>query len=306
MYPYLFYMPDWVPLIGGQPITTFGVMMFLAFLGGGFLMRSTMRRQGIDPERAWDVIFMAVIGGIVGAKVYYVLLNWRELVADPVHMVFSRGGMVWYGGFLGATGLIVWDTLRAKLPLGRVADAIAAPLAFSYAIGRIGCFLVGDDWGRPTDLPWGIKFPRGTPPTTVASIERSFGVTVDPALVQKYGNVIPVHPTQLYEIALSTAIGIYLWRLFDHRNEGGRRDGWLFMLWLVLAGLERFLVEFVRVKDDRFFGPFSLAQLISVGLIGVGIYGKGRLSGGSAKPADPKKAAAHAARTRQERRRARA
>lgn len=305
MYPYLFYMPDWFPLLGGAPITTFGVMMFGAFLTGGFLMRPLLRREGMDPERAWDVVFMAVIGGIVGAKAYYVLLNWRELLADPRHMIFSRGGMVWYGGFLGATALIVWDTLRAKLPLGKIADVVAAPLAFSYAVGRMGCFLVGDDWGRPTDLPWGIGFPRGTPPTTVASIERSFGITVDPALVQKYGDVIPVHPTQLYEIAISSAIGVFLWRKFDHR----RRDGWLFMLWLVLAGCERFFVEFFRAKDDRFFGPLSLAQVISLTLIATGAWGMVRLGGSGARPGDSTPApakAAKAAKTRAERRRARA
>ena len=302
MYPNLFYVPEWVPLLGGQPITSFGVMMFLAFLAGGFLMRPLMKREGIDPEKAWDVIFMGVIGGIVGAKLYYVLLNWRDTAADPRGMIFSRGGMVWYGGFFGATALIVWDTLRAKIPLGKMADVVAAPLAFSYAIGRVGCFLVGDDWGRPTDLPWGIAFPKGTPPTTVASIERSFGITVDPALVEKYGNVIPVHPTQLYEVAISTAIGIFLWRIFDHRH----RDGWLFMLWLTLAGAERFFVEIFRAKDDRFLGSISIAQMISIGLILFGLWGMTRLRGTPPAQGDVKKAAAKAARSRREQRRARA
>jgi phosphatidylglycerol:prolipoprotein diacylglycerol transferase len=217
-------------------------------------------------------------------------------------MIFSRGGMVWYGGFFGATAMIVWDTLRSKIPLGKMADVIAAPLAFGYAIGRMGCFLVGDDYGRPTDLPWGIAFPRGTPPTTVASLERSFGITVDPALVEKYGNVIPVHPTQLYEIAISTAFGIFLWRKFDH----GRRAGWLFMLWLALAGAERFFVEIFRAKDDRFIGPITIAQTISLGLIGVGLWGMARLRGAPPAQDEAKKAGASAKQTRRERRRARA
>jgi phosphatidylglycerol:prolipoprotein diacylglycerol transferase len=302
MYPYLFYMPSWVPLLGGQPITTFGVMMFLSFLAGGFLMRPLMKREGIDPEKAWDVVFMGVIGGIVGAKVYYVLLNWQDTVADPRGMIFSRGGMVWYGGFFGATALIVWDTLRAKIPLGKMADVVAPPLALSYAVGRMGCFLVGDDYGRPTDLPWGIAFPLGTPPTTVASLERSFGITVDPALVEKYGDVIPVHPTQLYEVAISTAMGIVLWRMFDHRH----RDGWLFMLWLTLAGAERFFVEMFRAKDDRFLGPITIAQTISLALIAVGLWGMVRLRDAPPTKGETKKASARAAQTRRERRRARA
>ena len=274
MYPILFTFPDWLPLIGGTPITSFGVMMFLAFLVGGFAMRPVMREKGIDPDRAWDVIFMAVIGGVIGAKLYYVLLNWRDTAADPLGMIFSRGGMVWYGGFLGATALIVWDTRRAAVPLGKMADVVAAPLALSYAIGRIGCFLVGDDWGRPTDLPWGIAFPNGTPPTTVASIERSFGIEVDPALIERYGNVLPVHPTQLYEVALSLVFFAVLWRMRNHRHQAG----WLFMLWLILAGCERFFVEIFRAKDDRFFGPLTLAQLISLGLVAVGVWGMTRLA----------------------------
>ena len=301
MYPYLFYLPDWVPILGGQPITSFGVMMFLSFLVGGFTMRPLMARRGIDPEKVWDVVFMGVIGGIVGAKVYYVLLNWRETAADPVGMIFSRGGMVWYGGFLGATALISWDILRSKLPIGKMADIIAAPLALGYAVGRIGCFLVGDDYGRPTDLPWGVAFPRGTPPTTVASLERSFGITVDPALIAKYGDVIPVHPTQLYEIALATVMFIVLWRMFDH----GHRSGWLFMVGLVMAGAERFFVEIFRAKDDRFFGPFTVAQIISLGLIAVGVWGWVRLrqpppTGRDHQTTTP------AAPSRRERRRARA
>jgi phosphatidylglycerol---prolipoprotein diacylglyceryl transferase len=269
MFPVLFTIPDWVPLIGGAPITSFGVMMFLSFLSAGLVMRPIMKEKGMDPERAWDVVFMGVIGGVIGAKLYYVLLHWQETAADPLGMIFSRGGMVWYGGFFGATALIVWDTRRAGIAVAKMADIVAAPLALGYAVGRVGCFLVGDDWGRPTDLPWGVRFPRGYPPTTVESIERNFGVTVDPALVEKYGNVLPVHPTQLYEVGLSLIFFAVLWRMRDH----GHRTGWLFMLWLVLAGAERFLVEIFRVKDDRFFGPLSVAQLISIALIAVGVWG---------------------------------
>ena len=300
MYPHLFDLPEWVPLLGGQPITSFGLFMFLAFLMGGFAMRPGLARQGLDPDRAWDVVFMAVIGGIVGAKLYYVLLNWRQTAVDPLGMIFSRGGMVWYGGFIGATALVVWDIRRSKLPLGRMADVIAAPLALSYAVGRIGCFMVGDDYGRPTALPWGIAFPNGTPPTRVAVIEREFGIQVDPALIEQFGNVVPVHPTQLYEVALSTLIFFVLWRLGGHRHSAG----WLFMLWLVLAGAERFVVEIFRAKDDRFFGPLTIAQAISLALVALGVWGLARLRAG---PTEGQRGQATGpARSRAARRRARA
>ncbi len=272
MYPIIFELPDWIPFLGGEPVTSFGVMMLLAFLTAGFIVRAGLERVGQDPDKAWDLLFMAVVGGIVGAKLYYILLNYHRLAVDPAGLIFSRGGLVWYGGFILATVLVVWEIRRQKLPLRPIADITAPALAAAYAVGRIGCFLVGDDWGRPTDSWLGIRFPQGTPPTTVENIE-ALGIRVDPALVEKYGQVVPVHPTQLYEVAMSTLIFLVLWRLRNHRHAAG----WLFMLWLTLAGLERFIVEFWRAKDDRFFGMFTLAQFISVALIVVGIAGMRRL-----------------------------
>ena len=273
MHPYLFQIPEVVPLLGGEPVTSFGVFMFLAFMTAGFTGRVEMSRMGYDPDKVWDFVFMAVIGGILGAKLYYLFLNLPEVAANPREMILSRGGLVWYGGFMLAAALVVWEVMRSGLPLGRMADMVAPPLAISYAVGRIGCFMVGDDWGRPTDLPWGIRFPMGSPPTTVAQIESQFGLEVDPELVARYGDVVPVHPTQIYEVALSTLIFLVVWKLRRHRHGWG----WLFMLWLALAGFERFLVEFFRAKDDRFFGIITMAQVISLALIAVGFIGMRRL-----------------------------
>ncbi len=269
MYPVFFELPDWIPLLGGQPITSFGVFMLLAFLTAGYVMRAELKRADEDPDKAWDLVFMAVIGGIVGAKGYYVLLNWEQLLADPVGSIFARGGLVWYGGFLLASILVILEIRRQQMSVPAVADMAAPALALAYAVGRIGCFMVGDDWGRPTDSIFGVKFPRGAPATTVHNIEEMFGITVDPALIEKHGQVVPVHPTQLYEVALSTLIFFVLWRIRDH----GHRKGWLFLLWLVLAGLERFAVEFLRAKDDRFFGVLTLAQVISLAIVAFGVVG---------------------------------
>lgn len=269
MYPVFFDVPDWVPFLGGAPITSFGVFMLFAFLTGGYILRAELRRVGEDPEKAWDLVFMAVVGGIVGAKGYYVLLNFEQLLADPRGMLFSRGGLVWYGGFLMATALVIWEIRRQKLSVPLLADLIAPALALAYAVGRFGCFMVGDDWGRPTDSIFGMRFPQGTPATTVTNIEQMFGITVDPELIEQYGQVVPVHPTQLYEVGMSTLIFFALWRIRDH----GHAKGWLFMLWLILAGIERFLVEFLRAKDDRFFGILTLAQMISLAIVAVGVAG---------------------------------
>lgn len=273
MLPVLFHLPDWFPFLGGEAITSFGVMMFLSFMAGAWVLRAEMAREDMDPDQAWDLVFMAVLGGILGAKVYYILLNYPRLVEDPAGLIFSRGGLVWYGGFMGGAALVIWQIRRMGLPLAKTADLVAPVLAVGYAVGRMGCFLVGDDYGRPTDSWVGIKFPEGAPPTRVDVLERYFGVTVDPALVAKYGEVVPVHPTQLYEVALTLIIFAILWKLRRHLHA----PGWLFMLWLSLAGAERFFVEFFRVKDDRFLGAFTLAQVISVLLIFLGIWGMNRL-----------------------------
>lgn len=283
MYPNLFELPEWFPFLGGEPITSFGVFMLLAFVTGGFIVRSELERMGEDPEKAWDLVFMAVIGGIVGAKGYYILLNYERLATDPAGLVFSRGGLVWYGGFFLAAVLVIWEIRRRKLPLARTADGAAPALALAYAVGRVGCFMVGDDWGRPTDSWVGIAFPRGAPPTRVDIIEQEFGITVDPALIEQYGQIVPVHPTQLYEVGMSTLIFFLLWSI----RRTPRPDGWLFMLWLALAGLERFLVEFLRAKDDRFFGVLTLAQILSLAIVVVGAVGMARLGRSRAKAEAP-------------------
>jgi phosphatidylglycerol:prolipoprotein diacylglycerol transferase len=273
VHPYLFDLPEWIPVLGGQPITSFGVMMFLAFMAAGLVHHSETKRLGGNPEVTWDLLFMAALGGILGAKLYYVLLNFPRLVEDPLGLIFSRGGLVWYGGFLGGLALVVWRIRKSGLDIAGQADMIAPGLALAYGVGRIGCFLVGDDWGRPTGSWVGIAFPRGAPPTRVDIIEREFGISVDPELVARFGDIVPVHPTQLYEVGLSLLIFLFLWSIRKHAHA----KGWLFMIWLALAGTERFFVEFFRAKDDRFFGFLTLAQAISLILVGVGVAGALRL-----------------------------
>ena len=272
MYPILFRFPEWLPVLGGEPVTSFGVMLFLSFLAAGYLLRAQMREAGIDPDRAWDLVFAAVIGGIVGAKLYYVILNFPRLVENP-RFLFARGGLVWYGGFLLATVAVLHQMKRMRLPVLGTLDMTAAAMAVAYAIGRLGCFLVGDDYGRPTASWVGIRFPQGSPPSSVENLAR-FGMEVDPALVEQYGQIVPVHPTQLYEIAMSLLIFAVVWRL----RGNTRPPGWLFTVWLTLSSAARFLVEFVRAKDDRFVGSLTIAQVISLALIAVALAAMARLS----------------------------
>jgi phosphatidylglycerol:prolipoprotein diacylglycerol transferase len=244
--------------IGAFEITSFGLMMFLAFVGSGWVLARMFRRYGLDEELASSMVVAAALGGIVGAKVYYAILfrDWR--------LLFDRAGLVWYGGMIGGFLACSWLVRRARAPYLTVADASAPALSFGYAIGRIGCFLVGDDYGRPTDAWFGVAFPKGAPPTTAQSL-REFGVPVDPSIDPF--TVLKVHPTQLYESAAAFVMFAILMRV----NSRPHRPGQAWGLFLILLGIERFLVEFVRAKDDRFLGPFTVAQLISVLLVIAGI-----------------------------------
>ncbi len=244
--------------IGNFEITTFGLMMFLAFIIGGWVLAKQFRRYGISEELASSLVVGGALGGIIGAKIYYAILfqDWR--------LLFERAGLVWYGGLIGGFLVCSWLVWRNKADFLTATDAGAPALSIGYAIGRIGCFLVGDDYGRPTDAWYGIAFPKGAPPTTAQAL-REFGAPVDPSLPPDA--ILRVHPTQLYEtLAALVMFGVLMWL-----NKRPHRRGLAWGLFCVMLGVERFLVEIVRAKDDRFLGPFTVAQLISVLLILAGI-----------------------------------
>ncbi|MBI4503882.1 MAG: prolipoprotein diacylglyceryl transferase [Gemmatimonadetes bacterium] len=246
--------------LGPLTVTGYGLMMMAAFLLGGWAMQRELRRRGLNEEYAADIVVAAVIGGIVGAKLWYVALT-----GDPGALL-SRGGLVWYGGFLGGVVGVALNGWRRRVPIRLTMDVVAPALALGYAIGRVGCFLVQDDYGMPTTLPWGMRFPNGLPPTTAGNLKQMFGASV-PANTPPW-EVLAVHPTQLYEVAAMLFAFWLLWRLRAHWHA----TGWLFGLYLMLAGTERFLVEIVRAKDDRFLGPLTIAQVTSIALVLVGTF----------------------------------
>jgi phosphatidylglycerol:prolipoprotein diacylglycerol transferase len=244
--------------LGPLTVTGYGLMMMAAFLLAGWAMQRELRRRGLNEEYAADVVVAAVIGGIIGAKLWYVALT-----RDPGALL-SRGGLVWYGGFIGGVIAVALNGWRRRVPLRLTMELVAPALAVGYAIGRVGCFLVEDDYGMPTTLPWGVRFPSGLPPTTAGNLKQMFGANV-PANTPPW-EVLAVHPTQLYETAAMLLAFWILWRLRAHHHAAG----WLFGLYLMLGGTERFLVEIVRAKDDRFLGPMTIAQVTSLLLVLVG------------------------------------
>lgn len=226
--------------IGDFELTTFGALVAIAALVALWIFHRELTRGSL-PESGTDAALLGVLGGLAGAKLIWAIEFRHD--APFLSLLFSRGGLSWFGGFLGGVGVGLWALRRRNIPIVPALSAAAPALAIGHAIGRIGCFLVGDDYGRPTNLPWGVAFPKGLPPTTV-----------------------PVHPTQLYEAA---GLAVIAWLLIRWRRRGVA-DAAVFARYLVLAGSLRFAIEFVRV-NAHVAGPLTLAQLFSMAIITAGL-----------------------------------
>ena len=228
--------------LGPLTLQTFGIMFALGFVAAGVLVAKRLRELGKPVDWAYEMIFAGLIGGVVGSRLNYIVENWDEVNDDLLGNLFSGSGLVWYGGLIGgAIAVVLWARWRGMLNL-QLLDIAAPGLAIGYAIGRIGCQLSGDgDYGQPWDGPWAMAYPEGT-------------VSTDET----------VHPTPIYETLAMGFVAFALWELRDRV-----RPGVLFALYLVLSGLERLLVEFIR-RNDSVLAGLTLAQLISIGMIAAG------------------------------------
>ncbi len=238
--------------LGPLQLTGFGFAVLMSFVIGQIIAQRELARRGHDPEPIGDLVFAAVIGGLLGGKIYYAILM-KDMGA-----ILSRAGFVFWGGLIGGI-LVTYLVIRyKKLSFTRISDVGGIAIAAAYSVGRTGCWAVGDDYGRPWTGPWAVSFPEGAPPSTVASMTELFNTPAPPGASPN--EVLSVHPTQLYETALGFVMFVVLWRFRDHKHA----EGWLFGLYCVLAGVERFVIEFVRAKDDRFFGGLTVAQVIAL------------------------------------------
>src|SRR5271168_769601 len=242
--------------LGPLLVPTFGLMIAAAMVVAYYVLRADMARRGLaakDTSTAEMFVAVPALVGIVGAKINHVLETPRELFADPLGQIFSRYGLAWFGGLIAGFAAFVWLARRQKFPLLEVFDAGSAAAAVGYGVGRIGCLLSGDgDYGIPTSLPWGMSFPHGLVPTT----DR-------------------VHPTPIYELIAACAIAWILWRLGTQqltarRATGVWRPGGVFAAYLILTGVARFLVEFIRINPRSFLG-MSNAQAASAVSVIVGV-----------------------------------
>jgi phosphatidylglycerol---prolipoprotein diacylglyceryl transferase len=229
--------------LGPLTLQSFGLMFALAFLAAGWLIWKRLGEIGRPPDWAYEIGFAALIGGVIGSRLYFVVQNYDDVKGDLLGNLFGGSGLVWYGGAIGgAIAVLLWAWYRDFLRLALL-DLAAPALALGYAVGRIGCQLSGDgDYGRAWDGPWAMAYPDGTVPTTEQ-----------------------VHPTPVYE-ALAMGFGAWLlWRLRERF-----RVGVLFALYLLYAGGERFLVEFVRRNDEVALG-LTGAQFESLAMMVAGI-----------------------------------
>ncbi len=247
--------------IGPIELTGFGLAVVLAFVISQIIAQQELRRRGHirESDAIPDLIIAAVLGTLIGGKLYYALLN------NDLSLVFNRAGLVFWGGLMGGMVVVAFVIVRKKLNLPRIADVAGICVGAGYAIGRTGCWAVGDDYGKPWSGPLAVQFPDGLPPSTAAVMESAFGVEFPAGTAPN--EVIAVHPTQLYETAMGLVMFGILWRLRDHKHA----EGWLFGVYCVLAGVERFIIEFFRAKDDRFFGIFTMAQMIAMGFVALGV-----------------------------------
>jgi phosphatidylglycerol:prolipoprotein diacylglycerol transferase len=248
MYPILFQ-------IGPLTVYSFGAFMALAALSAAWVVYLELKRRGYNPELASTIVFAAAIGGLLGARILFIIEEWPNFLRAPADYIFTGAGFTWYGGLLGGAAAVSWVVGKHKIPWLVGADIAAPALAISYGVGRIGCHVAGDgDWGTITDVPWGVAYTNAI----IGWVNPLTGVPYPPG--------VRVHPTPIYEFLESLIIFAILW-VFRTKDLPNGTIAWMY---LVLSGLARFIVEFWRVTPKVALG-FSEAQWFSFVLMILGI-----------------------------------
>lgn len=245
-------------LVQNEPFTIYslGVLWALAAVCAGYIVRLELQRFRLDPELASSMVFAAAAGGLVGARLLFILEEWNDFLRSPWAFIFSGAGFSWYGGLIGGIIAVSWCLRWHRIPWHKGADVSAPALALGYGVGRIGCFLAGDaTWGKVTEVPWAMAFPNA-----VAG-------WADPLSGVPYPPGVTVHPTQLYELVQSLIVFGVLWRFRKRRSP----QGTIFWLYLMLAGSMRFIVEFWRVHSIVGLNMTEY-QWMSLVLIALGLF----------------------------------
>jgi phosphatidylglycerol:prolipoprotein diacylglycerol transferase len=250
--------------LGVLQLSSFSVMLVLAFLVAALIGVRQATLLKIDPQIVWSLLPWAAVAGLVGAQLYSVVLSLLQGgVSDPAAALSNRG-QVFYGGLIAGVVVVAWRFRRTGHPLHILFDYGVPCVAIAHAIGRIGCFLVGDDYGYHTSLPWAVAFPNGAPPSTAGYL-RSMGDHIGPDVPASV--VMAVHPVQLYEALVLAILGAMCWSA----SRRPHRPFTVFAAYAIAYGLWRFGIEFLRPKNDHLIGSITSAQIISLGLLLLGI-----------------------------------
>ena len=237
-----------LPYIRLGPLTlgTYGLLVAAGLFCALLVLQADLRRRGLAAD-AHAIIGLSGLAGLFGSKLYHLLETPSEFQAQPLRLFFTQTGFAWFGGLLGGLLTLVLLARHYRIPALAMLDIASPAAALGYGVGRIGCLISGDgDYGIPTSLPWGMSFPNGIVPTT----ER-------------------VHPTPIYEFLAALVVFYYLWRVAARLLRQRRPAGGVFARYLVLTGLARFLVEFIRLNPRSVFG-LTNAQAASLLSITVG------------------------------------
>ena len=234
-------------------IHCYGLLVAIGFLLAISLAWRHGRDEGEDPDRVVDLCYSILLAGLLGARLVFIATMARSYLDHPLEIFkIWRGGLVWYGGFLGAVGCAWWYCRRHRLGFFKSVDLLIAPMALAHSFGRLGCLTAGCCFGHPTDLPWGIRFPAGSLPQAAQLGEH---------LIRAGQRSLPVHPTQLYEAAAELALFFLLVAMRPFK----RFHGQLFLTWLGLYPLLRSAIEMMRGDKERgVWGLLSTSQYISI------------------------------------------
>lgn len=220
--------------LGAVTIRFYGIMMAAGFVAAIYIARKESLRKGLGPGCVVDFASYAIISGIVGARLYYVMLNIGYFWGQPLDIIkLWQGGLAFHGGILGGFLTGIWFAAKRKIPFWKFADIVAPGLILAQAIGRAGCFLNGCCYGRETTVPWAVTFRH---PESSALLN------------------VPLHPAQLYEMAGNLGIFFFLWGIRKKKMP----DGYVFLLYAITYSLLRFGIEFFRA-DSMYPGGLNLA-----------------------------------------------
>jgi len=247
--------------IGPLTLGTYGIMVAIGLICAFFILRADFARRGISAD-AEAIIGITGLAGLAGSRLYHLLESPAEFFANPWPQLFSTMGFAFFGAVIGGFLALVYLARRFKIPVLLMLDVASPAAAIGYGIGRIGCLISGDgDYGVPTTLPWGMRFPNGIVPTTGNN-----GTCV------QYGwpENCAVHPTPIYEFLIAIVIFWILWRLGERAIRTKAPNGIVFAAYLVLTGIARYLIEIIRINPKSFHG-LTNAQAASIFSIVAGV-----------------------------------